>query len=296
MVRVRLLGALALLAFAVPASGALITSALVSTTGLPPEPLRCDVTGTDSASIACGPAAVFGNALAVADYGSLGVLAESHVDYTVTPCDPSPYPSCGGLNQIVGASAGFTDTLTVSHPTLGGTSAFIAFTWALSGFGSLTTVDPSGGLVTFLDLALFGFFNDAVFSHHGFGVQQNGSLAMAGFEVTTPYQSITLGSPFEIGFSLLGRVNLGGSAPLGVPLSVEGSLAFNNTASLTGVLLTDELGNPLTDFFLGAASESSYPRPPPAPAQVPEPASGLLMLAGMALLHWRRRQVIKSGG
>jgi hypothetical protein len=273
--------------------GALITTAIVDTTGLPPGPGECLDTGFDAAAVTCGPADVFGTALAVADYGSLGVLAQIDVDYTVTPCDPSPYPFCGGLNHRASASAGFVDTLTVSHPTLGGSSAFIAFVWALSGSGSLTTIDPSGLSQVRTNLSLAGSFNGALFSHWGTGIQQNGTLTMAGDQFTTPYVSITLGSPFDIGFLLDTQANVDLAAPVGVPFTVDGIMAFDNTALLTGLLVTDALGNPLGDFLISATSERSYPYRPTTqepPAQVPEPSSGLLLAAGMTLLLWRRRR------
>jgi hypothetical protein len=235
---------------------------------------------------------LFGNSLALADYGSLGVLAEIDVLHTVAPCDANPFPGCGGLQHHAFANASFRDTLTIDHPTLNGTSALISFTWALSGSGSLTTVDPSGAAQAHLGVALFGMLNDVLFFHFGTGVHQNGSLAMEDVELTSVYQLITLGSPFDIEFRLDAQASLDLAPPVNVPFSVDGLLAFNNTALLTGLVVTDGLGNPLDDFLLTAESGRTYPPTLPT-IEVPEPSPGLLVLAAMALVQWRGRRSVK---
>ena len=222
-----------------------------------------------------------GTATSRATYGSLGATA--HGQLSGSPQSYAPTT----IAASVGAAT-FSDTLTATVPhtyTNLSSSGFVSYRFSVDG-SMTTTATPAayfGGeaLTDFRIQNDNGPLYDEVIIHAYAGNTGTayvvGDNAPSGWTVGTGTASG--GSTFEtqrFPINLLTSWNF--KAGLIVNAYSNADNDFGSTAKLVGVDLFDAQGNPITEFTLASASGTVYP------GAVPEPATALLMLAGLLVL------------
>jgi len=223
-----------------------------------------------------------GTADARAGYGSLGAAAHSDIAGGI------PQSGTALFNSV--AAATFSDTLTASSPMVVPSSlGTVRYRFRVD--GSMTSLGAPGPFLfgvsyTVLDVQqgngpVFQVMNANV-TRGGLGTISN-ATPPAGWVTSTgslsggsTFYSVALpmvwGQPWDVKVGLLAWSY--GTA----------DNQFLNTATLSGFEFFDANGVAVNDFSLSSASGTDYLNP------VPEPSAAALLLAGIALLVWRRQR------
>lgn len=229
---------------------------------------------------ALSPGFYSGTADSRANYGSLGAAARGNIAGGVPESNLALFDSV--------AAATFSDTLTATSPLVASSSAgSVRYQFRVD--GSMTSLGAPGPFLfgvnyTVLDVQqgngpVFEVMNANV-SRGGLGTISN-ATPPAGWATNTGslsggslFYSVALpmvwGQPWDVKVGLLAWSY--GTA----------DNQFLNTATLSGFEFFDANGVAVNDFSLSSASSTDYLNP------VPEPGAAALLLAGMALLAWRR--------
>jgi hypothetical protein len=217
-----------------------------------------------------------GSASAVADFGRLGAAAHAAISGGIPGSQVALFESVG--------AARFTDTLTASSPLVAVKSAgFVRYKFSLD--GKSTSLGPPGAYLfgdtyVVLDVQqqngpVYEIINAHV-GRGGLGVM-SGNPPPAGW--TTSQGSLSGAGTF---YSLDLPMNWGQAWDVKVGLLAwaygTADADFLSTARLTGVELFDANHVAVTQFSLVSASGHDYLNP------VPEPETGVLMLAGLSAL------------
>jgi hypothetical protein len=115
------------------------------------------------------------------------------------------------------------------------------------------------------------------------------ALVDGSYRLVSPLLPIFFGSPFALQVTMYASVFLETHPPGG---SGGADIDFLHTAQIAGFQAFDTTGAPISDFTVTSASGTQYP----LDASVPEPASLLLVLAGLAALTLRRPRSRSSNG
>jgi hypothetical protein len=224
-----------------------------------------------------------GTAAAVAQYGQLGATAHANIAGGV-PGSPS------ALFQSTGA-ARFSDTLTAVSPLVAnGTAGTVRYSFSVDGL--LTSLGPPaaykfGETYAVLDVQqnagpVFEVMNAHVW-RGGTGTISGG--LPAGWTTIPDAGTLGGGSTFY-SFDLPMTWGTAWDVKVGLLAWAYGTADtdFLSTAKLSGVTLFDANHTAISNFSLTAASGTDYVN------AVPEPASVVLMLAGMCAVAWRARR------
>jgi hypothetical protein len=211
-----------------------------------------------------------GSAESHAAFGSLQVHAEYHGQ--IGPDNPNGNIDYAG-NAL--AAARFSDTLTVSHANLNGTTGYLVYALDVVGGGSLATTTTAAsmqaGLVVTLRLIHDADFAPA-FQTDQYSLQDNGSVfARPLSTVALPFE---FGRPFDLVVSL--EAAAGSSLLDNFNTVSDGILDF--TTTLSGIQVLDSTQQTVSGVSIQSASGTAYPVPRPVP--VPESVGdGILALS-----------------
>ena len=192
------------------------------------------------------------NAGGAATMGMLHVYSDSKI--TGTPGGSPP------AYAIVGGTATFEDTLILQGGTTG-SAANLGLSFTLDGMANFT--NANGGDLFFYLFAQPTDYSSTYSAQTCHFVPSTGNVVVTSV-VTCPNLAVTFGQSFFLTVSL--------SATTNVRSFVAGSTAnldYANTAALSGITVTDSLGNAVA-FSINSASGATYT----ANGVVPEPSSG----------------------
>jgi len=232
-------------------------------------------TGTDSAQVSHfysydlglgDPSTMLGAASAWAAYGSLG--NSSSITLTNYPAASFDDPVNGQVEPTY-ASSEFSDNLLFGGS---GNARYLKVQVEVDGF---FTENPAG----------YGDTGAAI------GVDNS----YWGWSPSTPDETFTWLLPMTFGHPVHLDVRLASAIALYDQTFPDGydyaaTLDLLHTAELTSLLVTDANGNPLSVTSMTSDSGFQYPLSPLNGPQVPEPASLLLVFAGIAALTLVRRK------
>jgi len=222
--------------------------------------------------------------------GELSATAEALQDYGIfhgyaAIHKRDPYANTFGGVYRARAAGEVLDTWTFTN---GVGTGLVNFAFTIDGGGSATfsIVDGQGDESAQADLAILLYMSPANKPN------QSATLCCVtspGTYMLTPGIGngirFTYGEPLNV--QLLTIVTAGGGYDRLNPPSfyeLDAVAAFAHTAILSGIFVTDELGNAVTDFELTAASGTRYPLSANQPVPLP-PAFGLLLI-GLGIVRW----------
>lgn len=179
------------------------------------------------------------------------------------------------------ATGGWNDRLTLNplDPSLKNQIAYFEFQVHVTGSLSATNTANAATGLSMIALRDDGFFGGA-WSEQAFGVFGNPAVSRTIDKVATLWVAAPLGTAFDLGF-FAAAYSSGGSS---LPGPNEAQNDFQ--VSWLGISAVTVNGNPVA-YSLTSQSGIDWNQPFTTP--VPEPASLLLMAAGVALLLTRRR-------
>ena len=169
--------------------------------------------------------------------------------------------------------AGVQGTDTEQWTITGGTgSGYLLLSWTISGSGSQPAAVLGGETDAFLSvLASANGFSEGTGQVTTPGVYP-GLGDLIAFQFGTPF-TIIFNNSVSAGFTVIdASQGLAGSASAG----------FSDTSTLTGVTITDSLGNPVSGATIISDTGIHFPLTPPDEVATPEPSSLMLVLMVMA--------------
>lgn len=220
---------------------------------------------------------VFMNAVGAEDYGVFRASA------SVNAFGEANSAQSG---ESFGAAVEGTDT--EQWTITGGTGAgFLELAWTISGSGSRPAAELGGTASAFLLILATANGESQSIDVTAPGVYQ-GAGSLIPFQFNVPF-TITFNNEVSAGFGVTDTSQgLNGSA----------SASFSDTSTLTGVTITDILGNPVSGAKIMSDAGIQFPLTPPVETATPEPRSLPLVLAAMASAglarRWRRQVAAKA--
>jgi hypothetical protein len=225
---------------------------------------------SDSSQVTCGGSNEGGFSGFAQAQGSAGQLHAQATAQYVGPGVPFVHTPLGGGAL---ANAGYFDTFSLTDAP--GQGSFLLQFFA-DGSLSLSTNDVEGSVSSNLTV-LVGADGFPVWS-----TANPGPVASL-VSVAIPYSGL---SPLTMNFQLTveagcGSPGGGGEDPFGGCL---GDVNFGNTVKVVGLGILDANGNVVPGAIISNSSGYNYPALNSFTSPVPEPASGLLLLGGAAVL------------
>jgi hypothetical protein len=206
---------------------------------------------------------------------------------TVGAIATSSYTNAGST-EAIGANValgGYQDLLTISDPSLTGQDGLLFVTYSVNGSVSQSPLDAGAGTVR----ANVNIFAQ---SQTQFSYQSPDYSSSVADATTTTGIPFIFGQAFEFFFEI---------QAVTVPVSLDGIVqsdisSFNDTATITGLTLSDENGNPVTGATFSAASEATYTPEGvvPEPSKVSYVAFGMMMALALSLRCRRSKAILPS--
>jgi hypothetical protein len=253
-------------------SATLVTQVSACLDNTPCDLRQGSASASESGTLVVGSDALDYNNSTSADYGVLHLASRSSFSLI--------NGSTGGASGQ--AFANFQDVLTINDATLTGQTGFLDIQYDLDGTISFTGNHVcSCGFLQVIGRVFAPTLQNSVVAYF-----KNGDVS--GTFVLPTHFEFTYGTPFTF---YLGMTAVTGSA--GVPGLETGtsSVDFSHTLTLSGLILKDANGNPVTGATIASDSGTQYgPN-----GVVPEPTTSTLMLSGLtALALFRLRRLSQA--
>ena len=261
--------------------------------------------------LACAPGGVIGGGVIIP--GGSGVGSGFYVPFYLNPNNGAEFSATAEALQDYGVFRGYASIHTkLSFANIYGgvyraqAAGDMADTWTFTngvGTGLLNLAFTIDGVTTASSVAVGGQGNQPAVADLSISLRASANgrsqttstccVTSAGTYTLTPGTpggiAFTYGEPFDVRLVTVVAA-YGGFDRLNAPsfYQLDATAAFQHTAVLSGIFVTDLLGNPVDNFVLTAASGTQYPLAVQSP--VPLPPSFVLLLGGLGVVGIAVRQ------